>query len=444
ARGAPGLKGFPGVKGDVGTDGRPGYQGPAGEPGVCAASCDFVHGPPGNVGLPGIVGSRGLPGSTGIPGAKGQKGDMGEIGQPGGLGIPGTKGDQGEQGVCNCKDGAKGIPGQPGISGPKGEKGDTGPQGPGSAGLPGRNGPQGLPGSSGPKGYPGAIGFPGVFGDQVTLALIGFWTRGRVRGFPGLFGHPGQAGHIGRAGPPGPPGELGFPGTVEPMNSGFLLVIHSQSAVVPVCPTGMPLLWTGYSLLYLEGQERAYTQDLGRAGSCLQFFSPMPFSYCNSATCHYASRNDKSYWLTTDEPVPMMPVSGEEIQQYISRCVVCEAPAPAVAVHSQDTIVPSCLTGWRSLWIGYSFFMYTGSGDEGGGQPLTSSGSCLKDFRTQPFMECQGHRGTCHYFANLYSFWLTCVSCQEEHGMAPSSHTMKAADQQRGHTSRCHVCMKQT
>ncbi|KAK1790742.1 hypothetical protein P4O66_014601, partial [Electrophorus voltai] len=181
ARGAPGLKGFPGVKGqkgsegtkgeqgppgfigmkgergikgnkgDVGTDGRPGYQGPAGEPGVCAASCDFVHGPPGNVGLPGIVGSRGLPGSTGIPGAKGQKGDMGEIGQPGGLGIPGTKGDQGEQGVCNCKDGAKGIPGQPGISGPKGEKGDTGPQGPvGMGGVKGVKGELGLTGIHGP------------------------------------------------------------------------------------------------------------------------------------------------------------------------------------------------------------------------------------------------------------------------------------------------------
>lgn len=48
------------------------------------------------------------------------------------------------------------------------------------------------------------------------------------------------------------------------MGSGFLLVIHSQSEVVPECPTGMPLLWSGYSLLYLEGQEKAYTQDLGK------------------------------------------------------------------------------------------------------------------------------------------------------------------------------------
>lgn len=47
------------------------------------------------------------------------------------------------------------------------------------------------------------------------------------------------------------------------MSSGFLLVIHSQSVEVPVCPEGSSPLWTGYSLFYLEGQERTHTQDLG-------------------------------------------------------------------------------------------------------------------------------------------------------------------------------------
>ncbi|KAF5902918.1 collagen alpha-4(IV) chain-like [Clarias magur] len=168
----------------------------------------------------------------------------------------------------------------------------------------------------------------------------------------------------------------------------------------------------------------------------------MPFSYCNSATCHYARRNDKSYWLSTNNPLPMMPVSCGEIYQYVSRCVVCEAPAPAVAIHSQDTSVPGCPYGFSSLWIGYSFLMHTGSGDEGGGQSLTSSGSCLKDFRTQPFVECQGPRGTCHFFANVYSFWLTRVSLEEEHGLAPQSRTLKTTSQQRAIISRCHVCMK--
>lgn len=44
---------------------------------------------------------------------------------------------------------------------------------------------------------------------------------------------------------------------------GFLLVVHSQSESIPRCPLQTEKLWEGYSLLYLEGQEKAYTQDLG-------------------------------------------------------------------------------------------------------------------------------------------------------------------------------------
>ena len=56
----------------------------------------------------------------------------------------------------------------------------------------------------------------------------------------------------------------------------------------------------------------------------MRLFSTMPFSYCNMGTCDYASRNDKSYWLSTTAAVPMMPVAGEEIKEHISRCVVYE------------------------------------------------------------------------------------------------------------------------
>lgn len=71
---------------------------------------------------------------------------------------------------------------------------------------------------------------------------------------------------------------------------------------------------------------------------------------------------------------------------------------------------------------------HTGAGDEGGGQSLTSSGSCLRDFRPQPFVECQGPRGTCHYFANIYSFWLT----------APDAEAGRHA----ANVGRCNVCIK--
>lgn len=96
----------------------------------------------------------------------------------------------------------------------------------------------------------------------------------------------------------------------------------------------------------------------GLAGSCLPRFSTMPFLYCNPGDiCYYASRNDKSYWLSTTAPLPMMPVEEGDIRPYISRCSVCEAPSVAIAVHSQDITIPQCPVGWRSLWIGYSFVM---------------------------------------------------------------------------------------
>lgn len=67
------------------------------------------------------------------------------------------------------------------------------------------------------------------------------------------------------SGDPGPIGDRGNPGPSKSLNSGFLLVRHSQSKYIPTCPFGMRPLWDGYSLLYLEGQEKAHTQDLGRS-----------------------------------------------------------------------------------------------------------------------------------------------------------------------------------
>lgn len=86
-------------------------------------------------------------------------------------------------------------------------------------------------------------------------------------------------------------------------------------------------------------------------------FSTMPFSSCNMGTCSYASRNDKSYWLSTTAAVPSIPVGGASIADHISRCVVCEAPSSPIALHSQTSEQPDCPPSWRSLWTGYSFLM---------------------------------------------------------------------------------------
>ena len=66
----------------------------------------------------------------------------------------------------------------------------------------------------------------------------------------------------GDPGRPGSPGLPGMPG--RSVSIGHLLVKHSQTEQEPMCPVGMNKLWSGYSLLYFEGQEKAHNQDLGR------------------------------------------------------------------------------------------------------------------------------------------------------------------------------------
>lgn len=86
-------------------------------------------------------------------------------------------------------------------------------------------------------------------------------------------------------------------------------------------------------------------------------------------------------------------------------------------------------------------FQHTAAGAEGGGQSLVSPGSCLEDFRATPFIECNGAQGTCHYFANKYSFWLTTVEERQQFREEPVSETLKAG-QLHTRVSRCQVCMK--
>ena len=98
-------------------------------------------------------------------------------------------------------------------------------------------------GRPGNPGLPGLPGLPGIKGDRGTSGLIG------PPGVPGLRGSPGY---------PGPPGETGGDYLM-----GILLVRHSQSPAAPECPVNMQKIWDGYSLLYIEGNEKAHNQDLG-------------------------------------------------------------------------------------------------------------------------------------------------------------------------------------
>lgn len=70
-----------------------------------------------------------------------------------------------------------------------------------------------------------------------------------IQGPPGLRGNDG---------PPGRPCES------EPnYSTGILLVKHSQSSSIPQCEPNHAQLWDGFSLLYIEGNEKSHNQDLG-------------------------------------------------------------------------------------------------------------------------------------------------------------------------------------
>jgi len=276
-------------------------------------------------------------------------------------------------------------------------------------------------------------------GDRGPIGGEGSNGKPGQRGGPGKQGEAGSPGLPGADGVPGKRGRAGNPGRRRP--PGHIIVVHSQTVNVPSCPTGTRRLWKGYSMLYIEGSERAHGQDLGSAGSCSKRFNTMPFLYCNPAgACRYAGRNDKSYWLSTLAPIPLRPIEVGNVKKYISRCSVCEAPSRALAIHSQTTLDPTCPLGWNSLWLGYSFVMHTSSGAEGSGQSLSSTGSCLMDFRTTPFIECNGERGKCHFYNNQFSFWMTTVESSGQFAMPPMNLLTNANT--RSGVSRCNVCMR--
>ena len=77
--------------------------------------------------------------------------------------------------------------------------------------------------------------------------------------------------YIGLPGPPGTDGEDGrdgqdgVPGLSASFYNGFFVTKHSQASYVPDCPLNFRKMWDGYSLLFVQGNERAHGQDLGKS-----------------------------------------------------------------------------------------------------------------------------------------------------------------------------------
>lgn len=79
-------------------------------------------------------------------------------------------------------------------------------------------------------------------------------------GDPLSTGTAGLQGHTGAKGVPGPPG----PCIDAPHQDSFLFTRHSQELYIPECPAGSAEVYSGYSLLFINGNNRAHGQDLGK------------------------------------------------------------------------------------------------------------------------------------------------------------------------------------
>lgn len=213
-------------------------------------------------------------------------------------------------------------------------------------GLPGIKGERGRgrvgpPGFTGRKGDKGSAGSPG---SSLYNLFKGVYAPRWHFVFDFLVGPNGRVGDPGQRGSPGLPGRgsVGFA-------TSLLIARHSQSIRVPECPHGTSLIYSGYSFLFINGNERTHGQDLGKnvktlvnkntcpslspwmnvsnclsgsIGSCLPRFSTMPYLFCDiESNCRYASRNDYSYWLSTNQPMPqnMVSIAGDQLANYISR-----------------------------------------------------------------------------------------------------------------------------
>ncbi len=134
-----------------------------------------------------------------------------------------------------------------------GTKGDMG-----RPGMDGRPGPPGRLGEKGDRGFAGALGQPvsNHFGMDKSLHMY-------------RFNYNAAAASDDEQGIPGVPGKDGVPGRDCRQDTNYLtgnlLVRHSQTSSIPLCEAGEEKLWDGYSLLYIEGNEKAHHQDLGKS-----------------------------------------------------------------------------------------------------------------------------------------------------------------------------------
>lgn len=213
-----------------------------------------------------------------------------------------------------------------------------------------------------------------------------------------------------------------------------MIAVHSQSVAIPECPLGQQKLWEGFSLLAINSNGQSAQVRLGKPESCMTHFQLGLSTSCSiSGTCAESQRNDRSYWLVSNNSLGVEPLLEADMAEMVSRCVVCDVAGPVFAVHSQTIKIPACPSGWDSLWNGFSYLSSTTQDREGGHQILTESGSCLREVRKPMFVECNPMKGSCNVFEGQTDSWIRAT-------VPAGVQTGQTLDGQ--HISRCNVCVK--
>lgn len=75
------------------------------------------------------------------------------------------------------------------------------------------------------------------------------------------------------------------------------------------------------------------------------------------------------------------------------------------------------------------------------GQDLSSPGSCLQQFQPMPFIECNGPAGSCFFYSNSKSFWMTTVNATDQFS-PPTPTILNFSDNPQTRVSRCSVCLR--
>lgn len=213
------------------------------------------------------------------------------------------------------------------------------------------------------------------------------------------------------------------------------VAVHSQDITIPPCPQGWRSLWIGYSFLMVSHK---FTFFILINISLLKFDMRQNISNWLNQYCTVTINLIYKLWVYIISLISLLgglPSLWPSLWSAICSTFFCIVQARKPFLYFVLVILQPCVT------VCLSSDQHTAAGAEGGGQSLVSPGSCLEDFRATPFIECNGARGTCFFFNNKHSFWLTTVQPERQFTKSPDSETLKG-DQYRGRVSRCQVCMK--